>query len=102
MEAAIPTTGRELSRVLRRRPASWRARHAAGMVRGEVVVGELTQTQAAHLCRVNVGNVSVALGNKGKRGPRDRTIDKVVKRYGVGPLMAGCDRATAPTSVAAE
>jgi len=96
------TTGRGLSRVLRRRPPAWRARLAAEMVRGGVVIGELTQTQAARLCGVNVGRVSVALGHTGKHGPRERTIDRVVRKYGVGPLMAGCDRATAPAAQAAE
>jgi hypothetical protein len=90
-----------LSRALRRRPASWRARLAAEMVLGGVVVGRLTTTQAARLCNVNVGNVSVALGHKGKRGPHDRTLDRLVRKYGLETLMRALDRATAP-AVAAE
>lgn len=61
-----------------------------------------TATQAARFCSVNVGNVSVALGNRGKRGPRDATVDRVIRRFGADALMRGLDRATAPHSVAAE
>ena len=81
---------------------AWRARLAADLVRGDVVVVGPTQTQAARLCAVNVGGVSTALGHRGKRGPRDRTIDRLVRRFGVEPLMRGLDRATAPQRVAAE
>lgn len=91
-----------LCRALRGKPPSTRARLAADLVRGKVTLVNLTPSQAARLCTVNVGNVSVALGNRGKRGPRDRTIDKVVRRYGADALMRGLDRATSPQRIAAE
>jgi hypothetical protein len=100
--AALTVDGPTLRRVLRGRPPFWRARVAADLVRGQIVVSALTPSQAARLCIVHVGNVSVALGTRGSRGPRDKTIDKVVRRFGVEPLMRGLDRATAPQRVAAE
>ena len=91
-----------LRRALRGKTPSARARLAADLVRGKVALVSPTATQAARLCSVNVGNVSVALGNRGNRGPRDRTIDKVVRRYGADALMRGLDRAARPTAIAAE
>jgi hypothetical protein len=99
---SIGIDGQALRRALHGRPPAWRAKLAAEMVRGTVVVGLLSPAQAARLCATNPGSVSVALGNRGRRGPRDRTIDRLIRRFGVEPLMRGLDRATAPQRVAAE
>ncbi len=91
-----------LRRALRGKPPSARARLAADFVRGKLALVSPTVSQAARLCAVNVGTVSVALGNKGKHGPREKTVDRLVRRYGADALMRGLDRATSPQRVAAE
>ncbi len=55
--------------------------------------------QTARLCYVKVEHVTAALGCAVKHGPRNSTIEKInklVRKFGVEALMAGCDRATAP------
>jgi hypothetical protein len=91
-------TGRVLGRILRGATPLSRAHMAAEFSTGRWVLVAPLPTQAARLCDVNVACVSVTLGNKGKRGPRKATIDRVVKRFGVAALMAGLDRATAPNN----
>ncbi len=49
--------------------------------------------------RAAVAAFTAALGGAVKHGPRNSTIEKInklVRKFGVEALMAGCDRATAP------
>jgi hypothetical protein len=95
--------GRILARWLRGQPPHSRAEIAATLVRGEYRVADLLQVQAARLCDVDPQYVNTALGRNGSRGPHKRTIDRVIKKYGVDALMRGLDRATAPMpAIAAE
>jgi hypothetical protein len=97
-----PIPGRVLQRWLRGQPPHSRAEIAAALVRGEYRLVDPLQVQAARLCDVDPQYVNTALGRNGSRGPHKRTIDRVIKKYGVDALMRGLDRATAPTAVAAE
>jgi hypothetical protein len=101
-QPGVEISGLRLSRLLRGMSVNGRVSVAAKLASGEyVLVGPLSPTQAARLCNVNVGNVSVRLGHRGIRGPRRSTIDRLVKKFGVSALLEGCDRATAP-AIAAE
>jgi hypothetical protein len=97
-ERPIEVTSAELSRMLRGKPPKQRGVIASHFTNGiYVLVGPYSPAQAAALCRVHGTYVVIARGRSGCRGPRVRTIDRVVRKFGVAPLMAGLDRATAPT-----
>jgi hypothetical protein len=95
-------SGPALRRRLHGKSPQERARLAAQLVRLKVVFADLSPAQVARLTRANPGAVSGALGNAGKRGPRDSTLEHLIKRYGADTLMRAVDRITAPTRVAAE
>jgi hypothetical protein len=101
-ERPITITGRELRLLLHGKSNKYRAAAAACFVNGTLPTPEhLSPVQAARLCNVNVGYVTASLGCTVKHGPRDSTIEKinkVVRKFGVEALMAGCDRATAPAA----
>jgi hypothetical protein len=93
----IEVTSAELSRMLRGKPPKQRGVIASHFTNGTyVLVGPYSPAQSAALCRVHGTYVVIALGRSGRRGPHVRTIDRVVRKFGVAPLMAGLDRATAP------
>jgi hypothetical protein len=99
--SAAPTaiTGCELRQLIHGKGNRFRGAAAAAAVRGTLRVESYSPVQAARLFDVGVGYVTAALGSTVKRGPRDSTIEKinkVVRRFGVDALMAGCHRATAP------
>jgi hypothetical protein len=79
-----------------------RARIVARLIKYNVSFVDLSPAQLARLAAANPGAVSIELGNAGKRGPRDSTLNHLIKRYGPDVLMRAVDRATAPTRVAAE
>jgi hypothetical protein len=91
-----PITARELRQLLHGRSNRFRATVAANLVTGNLRPERPSPVQAARLCDVNVGYVTVALGITRKRSPSDETIDRVVEKFGIEALMRGCDRATAP------
>jgi hypothetical protein len=78
-----------------------RARIVAQLIKYSVEFVDLSPAQIARLANVNPGAVCVALGHAGKRGPHDRTLDRLIRRYGANTLMRALDRATAP-QIAAE
>jgi hypothetical protein len=102
MATRLVLTGAELRATLRGKSATYRANLAAELVRGTVVLFDPTPAQAARIVSCNPGGLSVAMGNKGKRGPRDSTVDRAIRRLGPDALMRGLDRATAPQRLAAE
>jgi hypothetical protein len=91
-----------LRRVLRGKSSKERARLVTLLIERKVVFKDLSPAQLARLCEANPGAVSVELGHAGRRGPRDSTLDRLIKKYGPDVLMRAVDRATAPTQVAAE
>jgi hypothetical protein len=95
-------SGPALRRLLRSKSPGERARIVAQLIRLNVVFKDLSPAQIARLAEVNQGAVSVALGHAGTRGPRPRTIDRLIHKYGADALLRGIDRITAPHSVAAE
>jgi len=89
--------GKVLRRVLHDAQPAVRAAVAAQLVRGELVVLELSAVQAARLCGVGPGIVGKMLG----RSPRRRTdaeLDHLVEHVGPDRLMAALDRATTPVT----
>jgi hypothetical protein len=88
--------------MLRGKAPGERARIAARLIQYHVELVDLSPAQIARLTGANPGTVSIALGNAGKRGPRDRTLEHLIKRYGPDTLMRVVDRITAPTQVAVE
>jgi hypothetical protein len=94
--------GPVLCRMLRGKSPQARARLVARLLKLGVTFQNLSAAQLARLCEANPGAVSAALGNVGSRGPRDRTIDHLVKKYGADAIMRAVDRATAPQRIAAE
>jgi hypothetical protein len=54
------------------------------------------------LCAANPGTVAIALGHRGARGPQQRTIDRLGRKYGPDVLMKVLDGLTAPQQQAAE
>jgi hypothetical protein len=95
-------SGRALRRLLHGKTSAARARICANLVRYNIEVTDLSASQLARLCAVNPGQVSVALGHAGLRGPRDSTLDRLIRKYGPDTLLRAVDRATTPTQVAAE
>jgi hypothetical protein len=95
-------TGRALRRALRGKSPKERACLVALLIERKVAFEDLSPAQLARLCEANPGTVSVMLGHAGKRGPRDSTLNHLIKRYGANTLMRAVDRITAPTRVAAE
>jgi hypothetical protein len=95
-------TGRALGRALRGKSPKERACLVALLIERKVAFEDLSPAQVARLCKANSGAVSVMLGHAGKRGPRDSTLNHLIKRYGANTLMRAVDRLTAPTRVAAE
>jgi hypothetical protein len=91
-------TGRALHRALRGKSPKERACLAALLIERKVALEDLSPAQVARLCGANPGAVSVELGNAGKRGPRDSTLNHLIKRYGANTLMRAVDRATTPMS----
>ena len=79
----VQITGCELRRFLRWATATQRAQVAKGFTLGRYVLVDPLPAQAARLVDIDPGYVSSALGRKGTRGPRPRTIDRVVARFGV-------------------
>src|SRR5262245_41267261 len=90
--ASTKLSGKALQSLVRGKSPQARARIAAAMTAQGVSVYDLSAAQNARLCEANAGAVSVALGHSGKRGPRRRTIDRVIRRYGADALMRGLDR----------
>jgi hypothetical protein len=88
--------------MLHGKPPVERARIVAQLIQHNVEFVDLSPTQIARLADVNPAAVSVALGNAGKHGPRTKTLDRLVKKYGPDVLMRALDRATAPQRIAAE
>jgi hypothetical protein len=94
--------GRVLQRLLRGRTAAERARICAQLLEHKVTFTGLLPAQVARLVGANPGSVCVALGHAGTRGPRRRTLERVIRKYGANALMRELDRITAPQPVAAE
>jgi hypothetical protein len=93
----IEVTWAELRRMLRGKSNKQKGAIAALFTDGTyVLVGRPSPAASARFCRVHPTYVVIARGRSGSQGPRVRTIDKVVRKFGVAPLMAGLDRATAP------
>jgi hypothetical protein len=95
-------TGRALRRTLRGKSPKERACLVALLIERKVAFEDLSPAHLARLCGANPGAVSVMLGHAGKRGPRNSTIDRLIKRYGPDTLMRAVERITVPTRVAAE
>jgi hypothetical protein len=95
-------TGPVLRRLLHGKSPQERARVVAQLIRLNVAFEDLSPAQIARLAEANQGAVSVALGHAGTRGPRRRTLERLVKRYGPDVLMRALDQATAPQRIAAE
>jgi hypothetical protein len=95
-------TGRALRRALRDKSPKERACLVALLIERKVAFEDLSPAQLARLCKANPGTVSIELGHAGRRGPRDSTLDRLIKKYGPDVLMRAVDRITAPTRVAAE
>jgi hypothetical protein len=100
-QAITFVSGLALRRLLRGRSPKERARIAAMLVTNGVAVIDLSPVQAARLAGVEPAYLTDALGHRGSRGPRDKTIDHLLKHYGAATLMRAVDRATAP-QIAAE
>jgi hypothetical protein len=94
-------SGPALRRLLRGRSPKERARIAAMLVKHGVAIIELSPVQAARLVGVEPAYLTGPLGHRGSRGPRDKTINHLLKHYGAETLMRAVDRATAP-QIAAE
>ena len=94
-------SGATLRRMLHGRAPHERAQLVAQLVGRDVAFVELSAAQIARLVEANPSAVSVAHGHRGTRGPRQRTVDRIVKRYGAEALMKVLDRATAPHPIAA-
>jgi hypothetical protein len=83
--------------MLRGKPPKQRGVIASHFTNGTYeLVGTPAPADTARFCRVHPTYVVIARGRSGRQGPRVRTIDRVVRKFGVAPLMAGLDRATAP------
>jgi hypothetical protein len=95
-------SGSGLRRILHGKSAKKRAATAARLIKHGVSIEGLNQAQAARLCQVNESAVCAALGHTGSRGAHQRTIDRLVKKYGPDTLMKALDRATTPSLQAAE
>ena len=92
-----PMTSLQLQRELHGKSRQFRAQVAFQFVTGGRRPPErLSPAQAARLCRVDPWYVGAERRRVARRVPRDVTIDRVVKLYGVDALLRGCDRATAP------
>jgi hypothetical protein len=93
----IEVTWAELRRMLRGKSNKQKGAIAALFTDGTyVLVGPPPQAASARFCRVHPTYVVIARGRSGSQGPRVRTIDRVVRKFGIAPLMAGLDHATAP------
>ena len=95
-------SGSALSRLLRGKSPQERAAIIAQLIRHDVAVVGLLAVQGARLGRVSPTDVSIALGRVGKRGPHEKTVTHLVKRYSADALMRAVDRITSPIRVAAE
>jgi hypothetical protein len=95
-------TGVALRRLLHGKSPQERARIAARLVKYKVALEDLSLAQIARLTEANPGSVSIELGNAGKRGARESTLDRLIRKYGADTLRRAVNRATAPTRVAAE
>jgi hypothetical protein len=95
-------SGSVLRRLLHGKPPQERARVAAAIINHGVAVTELSPAQVARLVDVGPAYLTDALGHRGSRGPRNKTINHLLKHYGPNVLMRALDRATAPHAVAAE
>jgi hypothetical protein len=101
VNAPVNASGRNLRRLLHGKPPATRARAAAKLVTGEWQFTRPLPAQAARLCSVHPARVGKALGRPSR--PRsDREIDRVIAEIGYEAVMASLDRATRPSSVAAE
>jgi hypothetical protein len=94
-------SGNALRRYLHGKTAGERARIAARLIDNKVAFADLSPAQVARLVEAHPGSVSVALGHAGTRGPHQRTLDRIVKRYGADTLLRALDRCTAPQPLVA-
>jgi hypothetical protein len=94
-------TGRTLRRILTAKSSAARGRIAARLIKNNVALVDLSPAQVARLVEAYSSDVSVALGRSGTRGPRQRTVDRIVRRYGADALLRALDAYTAPQAVAA-
>jgi hypothetical protein len=74
-----------------------RAKLAAQLIRNKVSFDNLSRAQVARLCKVNDGNLACVLGRTGTRGPQQRTINRIAKKYSADVLMRALDFLTAPS-----
>jgi hypothetical protein len=89
-------SGHTLRRLLWGKTPAERARICAQLLEHNVNFADLLPAQVARLCEANPSAVTVALGHAGKRGPHQRTLDHLVKRYGPAVLTRALDQVTAP------
>jgi hypothetical protein len=95
----IPVTSAALRRMLTGKTNKQKAAIAACFTNGTCVfAGPYSQEQAARLCDVPPTYVVTAVGHSGRRGARNRTIDRLVRKYSGATLMRALDRATAPNA----
>ena len=94
--------GADLRHALWGKSAKERAQIAAHLVDKSVTLGGLTAAQASRLCGVSQCDVTAARGRAGSHGARDKTVERLAKKYGAETLTRALDRATAPQCVAAE
>ena len=95
-------TGPALRRALHGKSATERAAIAAKLFQYSVNLAGLSCAQLARLCGAHESGVCIALGRRGVRGPHNRTVVRLVKKYGAPTLLQALDYATTPHLAAAE
>jgi hypothetical protein len=102
-QAVNVLNGPALRRMLHGKTSTERAQIAAQLIEHRVGFVDLSPAQVARLVDTNPGCVSIVLGHAGTRGPRNKTIERLVKKYGPDVLMRALDQATTPPQqIAAE